>query len=129
MSAIVLDSLLIRRTFVHCSAVLVEYSLLDRFLSGLTWRPLVPGLPGQPRKQGHANWVDELSHDGLGTKFQKKQQQLVVFMTYQPCHKSADETPDKSCCDTLIKFKEKYLDPAGTELVIKLLFIYKVRKQ
>ena len=86
-------------------------------------------LGGSATQQGHTNSVDELSHVGLDPKSQKKQQQLVVFLTYQPCHKSADKTPDRSCCDTLIKFKEKYLDPAGTELVIKLLFVYKVRKQ
>ena len=51
---------------------------------------------------------------------------LVVYLTMQPCHKSTNNTPDKSCCETLLKFKENYLDPSGIKLVIKPTFIHKV---
>ena len=50
---------------------------------------------------------------------------LVVYLTMQPCHKSTNNTPAKSCCETLLKFKENYLDPS-IELVIKPTFIHKV---
>ena len=81
---------------------------------------------GPATQQGQKHDPVAVVSEGLGG-MNLEGPKLVVYLTMQPCHKSADKTPDKSCCDTLIKFKEKYLDPAGAELVIKPTFLFRVR--
>lgn len=69
------------------------------------------GRPGSPRKED------------------REKPKLVVYLTLQPCHYSVKNTPDKSCCETLIKFKKEHLDPSGTKLVIKPTFLLMVREK
>jgi hypothetical protein len=67
---------------------------------------------------------------GMSLEPSGPQLELCLYITLQPCHKSADNTPDKSCTEKLINLFQYFL--AELELnpfkfVVKPTFIFKVR--
>ena len=54
-----------------------------------------------------------------------KSKALTLYITYQPCHKSAENSMEKSCTETVIKLYNEHLKPKGVKLIIKPTHILK----
>ena len=55
----------------------------------------------------------------------RKSRVLTLYITYQPCHKSAQNSLQKSCTETVKKFYNELLKPKGVILIIKPTHILK----
>ena len=54
-----------------------------------------------------------------------KSRELTLYITYQPCHKSAEKSSQKSCTETVKKLYNEHLKPKGVKLIIKPTHIFK----
>ena len=54
-----------------------------------------------------------------------KSRALTLYITYQPCHESAENSMQKSCTETVIKLYKETLKPKGIKLIIKPTHILK----
>ena len=55
----------------------------------------------------------------------RKSRVLTLYITYQPCHESAENSLQKSCTETVKKLYNEHLKPKGVKLIIKPTHIFK----
>ena len=75
--------------------------------------------------QDSSNSQEGCLGDFLKSEEAKDANTMIIYLTLQPCHRSAKNTPLKSCTEKLIKFYKEKLQPRCISLVVKPTFIYK----